>query len=185
MSDYIERKWLPTFSELIDRLSIHQLKEVFISEHKEKYTSEMKDIMHDLDMLINQNDIKISARLIRSVIVLSQINTHIWYNESKARRGEKQDAELLRLTHGLNGIRNRVKNIILNEIRYNQGPGHVLLSLSYSSPGKVGTCPEHFLRGFILRGFNMTVLVHYVSGWIREKRKYCSGRIRNYEVAIE
>jgi hypothetical protein len=29
-----ERKYLPTLSELIDRLSIVQLKEVFISEHK-------------------------------------------------------------------------------------------------------------------------------------------------------
>ena len=32
-----ERKYLPTLSELIDRLSIVQLKEVFITEHKEEY----------------------------------------------------------------------------------------------------------------------------------------------------
>ena len=31
------RKYLPTLSELVDRLSIIQLKEVFISEHKEEY----------------------------------------------------------------------------------------------------------------------------------------------------
>ena len=31
------RKYLPTLSELIDRLSIAQLKEVFIPEHKEFY----------------------------------------------------------------------------------------------------------------------------------------------------
>ena len=31
----IERKYLPTLSELIDRLSIIPLKEVFIPEHKE------------------------------------------------------------------------------------------------------------------------------------------------------
>ena len=31
------RKYLPTLSELVDRLSIAQLKEVFITEHKEEY----------------------------------------------------------------------------------------------------------------------------------------------------
>ena len=30
----MKRKWLPTLGELIDRLSIHQLKEVFIPENK-------------------------------------------------------------------------------------------------------------------------------------------------------
>ena len=43
------RKYLPTISELIDRLSIAQLKEVFISEHKEEYAQEIKDIVEDLD----------------------------------------------------------------------------------------------------------------------------------------
>ena len=45
------RKYLPTISELIDRLSIVQLKEVFIPEHKEKYSKEIQDIVHDLDKL--------------------------------------------------------------------------------------------------------------------------------------
>ena len=39
-----ERKFLPTLNELIDRLSIHQLKEVFIPENKENYATEIKDI---------------------------------------------------------------------------------------------------------------------------------------------
>ena len=107
------RKWLPHFGELVDRLSIHQLKEVLIPEHKDKYASEMKDIQNDLDVLIEENDIELSGELIRAVIVLSQINTHIWYNESRARRGEDQDSNLLKLTHGLNGIRNNVQNYIL------------------------------------------------------------------------
>ncbi len=40
-----ERKYLPTLSELIDRLSIAQLKEVFISEHKKEYSQEIKDMI--------------------------------------------------------------------------------------------------------------------------------------------
>ena len=45
------RKYLPTIAELIDRLSIVQLKEVFIPEHKEEYAKEIKDIVHDLSEL--------------------------------------------------------------------------------------------------------------------------------------
>ena len=49
-----ERKFLPTLNELIDRLSIHQLKEVFIPENKENYAVEIKDIMHDIDMILDE-----------------------------------------------------------------------------------------------------------------------------------
>ena len=38
------RKYLPTLSELVDRLSIAQLKEVFITEHKEEYAKEIKEV---------------------------------------------------------------------------------------------------------------------------------------------
>lgn len=107
------RKFLPTFSELIDRLAIHQLKEVFIKERKKKYGTEMKDIVNDLEHIIKEKDIKISGDLIRAIVVLSQINAHIWYNESKVRQGkDDQDLHLLKLTHGLNGIRNRSQNFI-------------------------------------------------------------------------
>jgi hypothetical protein len=43
------RKYLPTLAELIDRLSIIQLKEVFIPEHKKEYAKEIKDIVHDIE----------------------------------------------------------------------------------------------------------------------------------------
>ena len=101
-----DRKYLPTLSELIDRLSIVQLKEVFIPEHKEEYAQEIADICHDIDILMPD-----SAEFIRSVVVLSQMNLHIWHNESNYRKGIK-DGNNLELTHGLNGIRNTAKNKI-------------------------------------------------------------------------
>ena len=99
------KKYLPTLSELIDRLSIVQLKEVFIPEHKEEYAKEIQEILHDIN-LEGQD-----AELIRAVIVLSQMNLHIWHNESNYRKGIK-DGNNLELTHGLNGIRNTAKNKI-------------------------------------------------------------------------
>ena len=103
------RKYLPTLSELIDRLSIVQLKEVFILEHKEEYAEEIKDIIHDIDLELSEKSVILSGDDIRSIIVLTQMNLHIWHNESEARRGINAE-ENLRLTHGLNGIRNTAKN---------------------------------------------------------------------------
>ena len=105
-----ERKYLPTFSELIDRLSIIQLKEVFMPEHKEEYAQEIKDIIHDIQIILNESD-QIGAETIRAIVVLSQMNLHIWHNESNYRKGSK-DGNNLELTHGLNGIRNTAKNKI-------------------------------------------------------------------------
>jgi len=104
------RKYLPTFSELIDRLSIVQLKEVFLPEHKEEYAKEIKNIVHDIDILLTKSD-NITGEVIRAIVVLSQINLHIWHNESNYRKGIKEGNNL-ELTHGLNGIRNTAKNKI-------------------------------------------------------------------------
>jgi hypothetical protein len=106
-----QRKFLPTISELIDRLSIVQLKEVKIPEHKNEYAQEIADIVHDIQLIINQNDVVITAEMLRAIIVCAQMNAHIWYNESNVRSGAVGPS-MLALTHGLNGIRNTSKNKI-------------------------------------------------------------------------
>ena len=114
-----KRKYLPSIADLLDRLSIDQLKEVFISEKKEEYRKEMQNISSDLEELLKGKII--TPRLLRAIIVLAQINTHIWYNERDCRSGEKQDIEKLRLTHSINGIRNNAKNVILQELEIDEG----------------------------------------------------------------
>ena len=106
----MSRKYLPTLAELVDRLSIVQLKEVFITEHKEEYAQEIKDIVHDIDMILNGGGVKLSGKDVRAIVVLSQMNLHIWHNETQYRAGTGDGN--LALTHGLNGIRNTAKNII-------------------------------------------------------------------------
>lgn len=105
------RKYLPTLSELVDRLSIVQLKEVFIPEHKSEYSKEISEIVHDIQLLLDEQNGKITAETIRAIVVLSQMNLHIWHNESNYRKGIK-DGNNLELTHGINGIRNTAKNKI-------------------------------------------------------------------------
>tara|TARA_R110002020_G_scaffold379488_1_gene590702 strand:- start:11071 stop:11454 length:384 start_codon:yes stop_codon:yes gene_type:complete len=101
----VERKYLPTLSELIDRLSIIQLKEIFIPENKDEYAEEIKDILHDIGTE------GLDADLVRAIVVLSQMNLHIWHNEANYRKGVSEGNDL-ELTHGLNGIRNTAKNKI-------------------------------------------------------------------------
>ena len=106
-----QRKYLPTISELIDRASILQLKEVFLPEHKAAYAQEIKDVLNDIDIILNENPGAIDANTIRAIIVCAQLNTHIWYNESQARKGIDAGNKLL-LTHGINGGRQTSKNKI-------------------------------------------------------------------------
>ena len=106
-----DRKYLPTLSELIDRLSIAQLKEVFIKDHKDEYAQEISDIIYDIQKCLEEKNITLNSETIRAIVVLSQMNLHIWHNESNYRNGIK-DGNDLELTHGLNGIRNTAKNKI-------------------------------------------------------------------------
>jgi len=106
-----ERRYVQTLSELVDRLSIVQLKEVFITDYKKEYAQEIDDIVHDIQIILDEANGEITAETIRAIVVVSQINLHIWHNESNYRRGIK-DGNNLELTHGLNGIRNTAKNII-------------------------------------------------------------------------
>jgi len=106
------RKYLPTLGELIDRLTIVQLKEVKIPKHKKEYQKEIKEIVHDItEILTTTKQLKIDGEFIRAIVVLYQMNTNIWYNEDNARNGNDVGNKLM-LTHGLNGIRNTAKNKI-------------------------------------------------------------------------
>ena len=109
-----DRKYLPTLAELVDRLSIVQLKEVFITEHKEEYAKEIADIVHDIDMILKDENVQLSGKDVRAIVVLSQMNLHIWHNETQYRAGTGDGN--LGLTHGLNGIRNTAKNQIQENV---------------------------------------------------------------------
>ncbi len=109
----MERKHKLKLGELFDRLTILQLKEVKIPEMKAEAAQEISDILHDINMILTNAQKKemITAEWIRLIIILAQFNTHIWYNESEARKGNK-DGNVLLLTHSINGIRVKARNMI-------------------------------------------------------------------------
>jgi|TARA_R100000781_G_scaffold103022_1_gene66564 hypothetical protein len=112
-----DRKYLPTFAELIDRMTICQLKSIFIPDNKEAYDEEISDIKYDLDQIIKEKNIDLTAELIRAVSIVMLSNRYIWENESKVRNSADDDESyLLKLTHSINGVRNTAKNVISKEL---------------------------------------------------------------------
>ena len=107
-----EYKYPYPVADLIDRLVISQLKAIFIHSHNKEYKQEVENIKHDIDVNIKNKNIKVSADMIHAVIVNALSNFHIWNNESSARDGGKEQDNLLKFTHTLNGVRNTSKNII-------------------------------------------------------------------------
>lgn len=116
-----QRQYLPTFADLIDRLSICMLKSIFIPENREAYKEEIELIKADLDLIMsNKQDFHIShlefSTMIEATMMIMLSNRFIWENEGKVRNGEDANLHLLKITHSINGIRNQAKNIISVEM---------------------------------------------------------------------
>ena len=107
------RRYLPTLSDLVDRLTIVQLKTLFIPERRNDYIKEREAIEHDIDLIlseIHENGERITAPDVHAIIAIMLTNHLIWINESKARTGGSEQDKLLKLTHSINGQRNAAKN---------------------------------------------------------------------------
>ena len=105
-----ERKYLPTLAELIDRLSIVQLKAIFISENRDAYLQERALIEHDIEQLLQGK--QLGAIDVRAIMAIMLTNRFIWENETRARAGGDDQDKLLKLTHSVNGSRNTAKNVL-------------------------------------------------------------------------
>lgn len=105
-----ERRYLPELPDLIDRMTICQLKAIFIPEAAEAYHAEIDDLLHDIDLELAGK--RIDAAGVRAIVLIMLANRFIWENESKARLGGPEQDKLLKLTHSVNGVRNRAKNVL-------------------------------------------------------------------------
>lgn len=117
MGEPTARKYLPTLSDLVDRMTIVQLKAIFIPEHKEEYVAERALIENDIDVILEELRAQgrtIGASEIHAISVIMLTNRFIWENESKARLGGSEQDKLLKLTHSINGVRNAAKNQLAN-----------------------------------------------------------------------
>jgi hypothetical protein len=111
-TEKLQRRYLPTFADLIDRFSITLMKSIFIHEHKDNYEKELDLIMHDVNLLMMESNYVFNAEFIKAVMAIMLANREIWLNESLARQGVNGQEHLLKFTHSVNGVRNTAKNII-------------------------------------------------------------------------
>jgi hypothetical protein len=109
-----QRKYLPTLADLVDRLSIARLKAIFIPEYRDAYEQEISDIKHDIDLILEEKNLKLDASDLHATQIIMLSNRYIWENESKIRNegSDTKQEKLLRLTHSINGVRNNAKNIL-------------------------------------------------------------------------
>jgi hypothetical protein len=116
----VARKYLPTLAELVDRLTIVQLKAIFIPEHRDEYLKELAMIEHDIDAILaekhERDGYRIGARAIHAIAMIMLTNRYIWENESRARHGDNDQDRLLKLTHSINGVRNSAKNALSRDV---------------------------------------------------------------------
>ena len=111
-----ERQFLPSLSELIDRLTVTQIKQALLGDKKKDFYNEINKLSNDIDIIIKKENIKLNSRIIRIIVLISQINLHIWKNKDLMQENLENNEEylkLLKLSHQLNGIRNRKKNQLL------------------------------------------------------------------------
>ena len=104
----MERNYVYSTAQLIDRLSIVTLKSIKIPENKSEYEKEASQIMADLDLILGEN----KGKLIRAVQLNAIVNEMIWANESKARSGGNEQDKMLKFTHSINGVRTAAMNAI-------------------------------------------------------------------------
>ena len=110
------RKYLPPLAELMDRMTIAQIKVHLLQQDEGDYEKEISDLKHDIDLVVASGRVTLNSEIIHLVTLLSQMNLHIWHNKDLMQQSLDDDSRylaLLKLSHQLNGLRNRVKNRLL------------------------------------------------------------------------
>lgn len=110
-----QRKYLPSLADLIDRLCICLMKMIFIEGRRNEYAAEIDDIVHDINVILDEDGHRIRGLEIKAITMLMLSNRFIWENESKTRNGDSTEdpavqLQRLRATHSINGVRATAKN---------------------------------------------------------------------------
>lgn len=112
----IQKKYHLPISELIDRLTILEIKLVLKSDNTMEYLEELDLLKNDIQIELSLKRNDLSLKLIQTLICLGQMNLHIWYLKDQMKtqiESPARYAENMKLAHQLNGIRNQLKNELL------------------------------------------------------------------------
>jgi hypothetical protein len=111
------KKWMPSLGELLDRLTICELKHLHNPAQRESIAKEIQDLLSDINLELPKSPYPaLTAQFLRDLIILAQFNTHIWNQEDNARKGDKTNNDLY-FTHQANGIRCRAKDRLTTKVK--------------------------------------------------------------------
>ena len=102
------------FSELVDKLSIIQIKQIINNKQYRSYENTISKILNELELNISKNKKMIlNSKIVNLLNILSQINLFIWLLRDEMRISRKNYKQNMKLSHQLNALRNITKNKLL------------------------------------------------------------------------
>ena len=110
------KKYHLPLSELIDRLTILEIKLVLDPISAPSYLDELSRIKNDIEIELEEKNYSLDLKTIQILITLGQMNLHIWYIKDTMKtqlEDESSYANNMKLAHQLNGLRNQLKNSLL------------------------------------------------------------------------
>ena len=111
-----KRKFQVLLTDLIDTLTIGQIKEMLLlGEKRVAATKELTMLLHDIDLLLKDVEIKGYGRLLRLVVFLAQANLIVWSNKDRMQDEPEKYHELLEFAQEMNGLRNHIRNLLMEE----------------------------------------------------------------------
>jgi hypothetical protein len=100
-------------ADLIDKLTVDHIKQFKFKKFEGDLENNIKNILEDIEVVLKEKNILLDYKIIRPLIILAQVNLHIWNLKDKMEKDDKNYDNLLKLAHQLNGTRNKIKNELL------------------------------------------------------------------------
>jgi hypothetical protein len=109
-----KRKFQIPLTDLIDLLTITQIKETLLgSEDSQRASQDLATIAADLGALLAQRPVAVSGRVLRLVALLAETNLQVWLNKDRMQSEPERYEALLEYAQELNGLRNHVRNLLM------------------------------------------------------------------------
>lgn len=109
-----ERKFEIPLTDLIDLITITQIKETLLGpEASKRATQDLATTTADLHELLAQRPVKASGRILRLVALLAETNLQVWLNKDRMQAEPERYDALLEYAQELNGLRNHVRNLLM------------------------------------------------------------------------
>ena len=100
-------------ADLIDKLTVDHIKQFKFKKFEGDLENNIENILEDIEFALKEKNIFLDHKIIRPLIILAQINLHIWNLKDEMEKDDKNYDNLLKLAHQLNGTRNKIKNELL------------------------------------------------------------------------